>query len=164
MCCYIHLDPLGVIVSGFNAYMHPFHYRFWNIFGEKEIDAVWKPNEDFCHIIVDSGMFNHHLPDSVLNAINNLNDQHITGKHKASETSSSISTDPISIQPQSTTIGLHKKIIADVTHIDPQSEECHINTTQPNNGVVLGSSQQIQVPSNGHNTLVTDNQCTETFI
>ena len=71
------------------------HYRFWNIFGEREIDAVWKPNEDFCHIIVDDGMFDHHLPDSVVSVINRLYNQHISGRGR---TSSSVPTVPMSRQ------------------------------------------------------------------
>ena len=61
------------------------HYRFWNIFGEKEICAVWKPNEEFCHIVVDNGMLDHHLPDSVLSAVERLYNQHISGKDKLPE-------------------------------------------------------------------------------
>ena len=33
---------------------------------------MWKGNEEFCHVIVDTGIFEHHLPDSVLGAVEHL--------------------------------------------------------------------------------------------
>ena len=46
---------------------------------------MWKPNEEFCHIIVDNGMLDHHLPDSILSAVERLYNQHISGKDKLPE-------------------------------------------------------------------------------
>ena len=52
-----------------------FVYRFWNIIGEKELYAVWMPNIEFSHIIVDRGMFHDHMPDSVQEAVEHLYQQ-----------------------------------------------------------------------------------------
>ena len=41
---------------------------------------MWKPNEEFCHIIVDTGIFDHHLPDSVQGAVECLYQHQIVGK------------------------------------------------------------------------------------
>jgi len=46
---------------------------------------VWKPKEEFYHIIVDNGMLDHHLPDSILSAVERLYNQHISGKDKLPE-------------------------------------------------------------------------------
>ena len=46
---------------------------------------MWKPNEDFCHIIVDTGMLDHHLPDSVLSAVERVYNQLISGKDRLPE-------------------------------------------------------------------------------
>ena len=66
-----------------------FHFvlfqRFWNIIGEKEVCAVWKPNEEFCHIVVDTGIFDHHMPDSVQGAVERLYQHQIQGKEKLPE-------------------------------------------------------------------------------
>jgi len=101
------------------------NYRFWNIIGEKEVNAVWKPNEDFCHIIVDTGMFDHHLPDSVVSAVDHLYDQHITRKDEVFEPQPSVPTESILHKPQSSTSnGFCKKAVqsmADVV-LDAQSK------------------------------------------
>jgi len=87
------------------------NYRFWNIIGEKEVNAVWKPNEDFCQIIVDTGMFDHHLPDSVVSAVDHLYDQHITRKNKISEPQPSVSTESILHQPQPTLASQSEQVL-----------------------------------------------------
>ena len=107
--------------------------RFWNIIGEKEVNAVWKPNEDLCHIIVDTGMFDHHLPDSVLSAVDHLYDQQITRKDEVSEKRPSVPTESILHHPlpSTTTNSLHKKAVqsmADVV-LDAQSKY-QINATK----------------------------------
>ncbi|XP_065890024.1 diacylglycerol lipase-beta-like isoform X2 [Dysidea avara] len=109
------------------------HRRFWNIIGEKEVNAVWKPNEDLCHIIVDTGMFDHHLPDSVLSAVDHLYDQQITRKDEVSEKRPSVPTESILHHPlpSTTTNSLHKKAVqsmADVV-LDAQSKY-QINATK----------------------------------
>ena len=43
---------------------------------------MWKPNEEFCHIIVDTGIFDHHLPDSVQGAVERLYQHQIVGKDR----------------------------------------------------------------------------------
>jgi len=93
--------------------------RFWNIIGEREIDAVWKPNEDFCHIVVDTGMFDHHVPDSVVNAVDRLYNQYTSGKGKSCH----INAPTVAQQQQhehtsNTTIGLQRQVT--MQHIDTQ--------------------------------------------
>ena len=66
--------------------------RFWNIFGEKEVCAVWKCNEEFCHIIVDTGIFDHHLPDSVLGAVERLYQHQISGREKLPDAAVNVNT------------------------------------------------------------------------
>ena len=53
--------------------------RFWNIIGEKEVEVVWKPNEDLSHIIVDDGMFDHHMPDAIQEVLEHLYQQRVEG-------------------------------------------------------------------------------------
>ena len=66
--------------------------RFWNIIGEKEVCAVWKSNEEFCHIIVDTGIFEHHLPDSVLGAVERLYQHQISGREKLPDVAVNVDT------------------------------------------------------------------------
>ena len=58
----------------------------YSITDEKEVDAVWESNEEFCHIIVDADMFNHHLPNLVINAVDRFYHQKIQRKHKVPRT------------------------------------------------------------------------------
>lgn len=41
---------------------------------------MWMPNVEFCHIIVDTGIFDHHMPDSVQGAIERLYQHQIIDK------------------------------------------------------------------------------------
>ena len=41
---------------------------------------MWMPNVEFSHIIVDRGMFHDHMPDSVLEAVENLYKQLCDGR------------------------------------------------------------------------------------
>ena len=66
--------------------------RFWNIIGEKEVCAVWKANEEFCHIVVDTGIFEHHLPDSVLGAVERLYQHQISGREKLPDVAVNVDT------------------------------------------------------------------------
>ena len=53
---------------------------------------MWKPNEEFCHIIVDTGIFDHHLPDSVQGAVERLYQHQIFGKQKLPDAEPKAST------------------------------------------------------------------------
>jgi len=64
--------------------------RFWNIIGEKEVCAVWRPNEEFCHIVVDTGIFDHHMPDSIQGAVERLYHHQIVGKEKLPDVKATI--------------------------------------------------------------------------
>jgi len=70
---------------------------------------VWKPNEDFCHIIVDNGMFDHHLPDSVVSAIDRFCNQYTSGKGKSFERRLNVPTNAQK-HTSNTAIGLHRQV------------------------------------------------------
>ena len=38
---------------------------------------MWRPNEDLSHIIVDDGMFDHHMPDAIQKVIEHLYRQQV---------------------------------------------------------------------------------------
>ena len=43
---------------------------------------MWKSNDEFCHIVVDTGLFDHHMPDSVQGAVERLYHHQVHGKEK----------------------------------------------------------------------------------
>ena len=48
--------------------------------------------EEFCHIIVDTGIFEHHLPDSVLGAVERLYQHQISGREKLPDVAVNVDT------------------------------------------------------------------------
>ena len=38
---------------------------------------MWRPNEDLSHVIVDDGMFDHHMPDAIQEVIEHLYRQQV---------------------------------------------------------------------------------------
>ena len=56
------------------------HQRFWNVIGEKEVYAVWMPNAEFSYIIVNSGILDDHLPDTIQEVIDRLYQQVLSGR------------------------------------------------------------------------------------
>ena len=139
--------------------------RFWNILGEKKVSAVWKPNEDFCHIIVDDGMFDHHLPDYVTNAVDRLFNQHVAGNDKSLRRASE-QTD--SHQPEATTITEQPKEKVVDTELDTQNKQ-RVETVLSYWSSASGSSkrQAENTPTNGHTVVVvheSETQYTETSV
>jgi len=156
-----------------------FHFRFWNIFGEKEICAVWKPNEEFCHIIVDNGMLDHHLPDSVLNAVNRLYNQHISGKDKLPEVKPSDQVDGGIIRSMTYGAGTPivrpklkhaMKSVPPLRFTQPYSEPCELeedkNCTVEDNSIVSNHNQVevvIHIPNDGNDEVVANGKQEESI-
>ena len=59
---------------------------------------MWMPNEEFGHIIVDNGMFDHHMPDSVQGAIERLYHHQIVERRQAKGNATCHNKDSIPIQ------------------------------------------------------------------
>jgi len=123
---------------------------------------VWKPNEDFCHIVVDDGMFDDHLPDYVTSAINRLYNQHITGIQKRTL----VHTDSTLCQPQKRTIiGLPEE--TGLPMVDTRLDSKHDNAVKSHEtkDELLNSNQQqvMDILTNEQTIVVTlENQCNET--
>jgi len=135
------------------------HCRFWNLLGEKKVSAVWKPNEDFCHIVVDDGMFDDHLPDGVTSAIDRLYNQHVTGNDQVQKRTS--------VYTNSTLFptGFSEEAALPMVDIKLDSQHEHAVKCHKMEDVLTGSNQQQvkDIPTNGQ-TIVIDlvNQYTET--
>ena len=124
---------------------------------------MWKPNEDFCHIIVDDNMFDDHLPDYVTSAIDRLYNQHVTGYDKLQRRPLA-HTDSSTIQ-KNTITGLPEEIVLPMVDIELDSQHEHTLKSHGTEDELIGCNQQ-QVEgilTNGQ-TVVTvhENECTET--
>jgi len=122
---------------------------------------VWKPNEDFCHIVVDDGMFDDHLPDYVTSAINRLYNQRITENDKIQKRTL-VHTDLTLCQPQkSTIIGLPEEPMVD-TRLDSKHDNA-VKSHETKDELLNSNQQQVMdILTNGQTTVALGNQCTET--
>lgn len=121
MYCMMSFNSLMSITAYF-----PFLFnRFWNIIGEKEVCAVWKSNEEFCHIVVDTGIFDHHMPDSVQGAIERLHYHQVHGKEKLPDASVAIQRNAKRAKTVGATIDRSSD---DKKKKDPRIPYCRSNT------------------------------------
>ena len=110
---------------------------------------MWMPNVEFSHIIVDKGMLDDHMPDSVQNAVQHLYRQ-LLGVDAAESKSltndeppilyqHNNNTEPNGLEPDDTEV--NKGIIITSGENENRTEVIIHNTQEDNNTLLVGHKE-----------------------